>query len=524
MSLFDAVGLAGVLTLAFLLRIVPSWCSPHGLGVDHWYWRSYIEEYRRNRQFPPHLPKYVLDQAQWYPPVFPLLMARLPAVLFEGWAPQISVLIDLIRLVLLLGVAAWQTSGNWTVMLLAGLVYATTPIQISYNIQLNPRGLAAIMLDAFLMALLWAYQGGPAWLWGAMVGLGGLILLTHKMTTQLFWFLALGTALVYRWWELLLLIPGSIAAAFIMSRGFYVNVLRAHWDIVSFWARNWPWIGADPIRESPVYGDGQFQRPEKLHKPGLRGLLWHGFILVGFSPAAWIACLLVYERLFIESPLLIYPTPFLVWLLLICGFAGLTAFVPWLKSLGAGYLYVYNSSLLASLVLALTFQFTRAPQFSTPFVLLAIALNIAGLLVYYHQLLGNRRTRVDDEMAWMIEHLREQPRGVVMCVPTNWSEVVAYKTDHQVLWGAHGYGFRLLEPTWPRLLIPIKEVIARYGVRYLLTMDEMLPSNFVAELPAATEIHRGDYRLYSFELTRAAPDGPESRQGRSRARQELARN
>ena len=42
-----------------------------------------------------------------------------------------------------------------------------------------------------------------------------------------------------------------------------------------------------------------------------------------------------------------------------------------------------------------------------------------------------------------------------------------------------------LEPIWPRLLLPIREVVARYNVRYLLTMDRMLPDTFVAELPPA---------------------------------------
>lgn len=491
-------GVIALVALAYLLRAIPSWYSPLGLGVDHWYWRKYIDEYRRTREFPPKLSQYVLEKAQWYPPLFPLLIARLPRVLLESWTAQLSIFIDLARLILLLGVAAWQTSGNWDVILLAGLVYSTTPIQVSYNIQLNPRGLAAIMLDGLLVTLLWSYQGGPVWLWPVMALIGGLILLTHKMTTQLLWFLVIGTAMVYRWWELLLLIPAVLAAALILSRGFYLKVMRAHWDIVSFWARNWPWIGADPVRESPVYGEGRYERRQKLHKAGLRGVLWHGFILIGFSPAAWIACLLVYERLFVRSPLLIYPTPFLVWLLLTCAFALLTAFVPWLKCLGAGYLYVYNTSLLASLVLALTFEFTRASWLSTPFVLLALAVNVAGLMIYYRQLRGNKRTRVDDQLVEMIEDLRTRPFGVVMCLPTNWSEIVAYKTEHPVLWGAHGYGFKMLEPTWPRLLLPIGEIVARYDVRYLLTMDEMMPQNFKADLPPATEVQRGEYRLYCF--------------------------
>jgi len=104
------------------------------------------------------------------------------------------------------------------------------------------------------------------------------------------------------------------------------------------------------------------------------------YVLFGFNPSAWIACLLVYERLAVQSPFLIYPTYLLVWLLLPCLFALLTTFVPVLRCLGAGYLYVYNTSFLAALLLSLTFQYTRNPGFSTPFVILAVLLNAGGLL------------------------------------------------------------------------------------------------------------------------------------------------
>lgn len=489
----------GLFLFAYLLRSVPHWLSPQGLGVDHWFWKTYIETYRRERKFPPELPQYIFDEAQWYPPFFPMLMARLPARVFDSWSRQIAISIDLTRMLLLLCVASWQSDGSPTVVLVAGLVYATTPIQISYNVQLNPRALAALFLDALLIVLLWSLARGVWWGLAIVALLSALVLLTHKMTTQLFWFIMLGMGVIYRSWLIVLLIPASIATAMVLSRGFYSKVLIAHWDIVTFWNRNWRWIGADPIRESPVYGDGEYERAEKLHKSGLRGFIWHCFILFGFNPAAWICCLLVYERLFLKSPLLIYPTYLLVWLLLSCLFACLTMFVPKLKCLGAGYLYVYNTSVLCSLLLALTFKYTLAPHFSVPFVILALLLNIFGVAVYYREVRRNKRTRVEEGLGRIIDSLRGYPTGVVMCIPASWHEIVAYKTRHPVLWGAHGYGFKGIEPTLPRLLLPLSEIRRRYNVRYLLTMDEMLPPNFEAELTAATQVRDGIFRLYCFE-------------------------
>lgn len=500
-------GLIAVFALAAGLRWVPVALAPQGAGVDHWFWKSYVEALRRDRVFPPVLPQYMLDEKQWYPPLFGLLLARLPQSTLDRWSPHIAIAIDLARMGLLVGVAAWQSDADPTVLLIAALIYATTPIQISYNIQLNPRGLAAIMLDVLLVSLLWAMtRPGPWWVWAVVVALGGLILLTHKMTTQLMVFVLAGTAAIYSRPELLLLLPAWFSAAMIMSRGFYWKILLAHVEIIQFWHLNWRWIGADLLRESPIYGDGRYERAEKLHKSGLRGLVWHGFIMFGFNPAAWIACLLVYERLFAASAVLIYPTPLLVWLVLPFLWAILTSVVNPLKRFGAGYLYVYNTSLMASLVLALTYRYTRAPELSMTFLLLAVSLNLVGVGIYCRQFLRNKRTRVDEGLDHMLDRLRELPRGVVMCLPVNWCEVVAYKTGQPVLWGGHGLGFNKLQPTWPRLLMPIKDVVATYSVKYFLTMERILPDKFVADLPPARVESHQEYRLYCFE--HLSTDGP----------------
>ena len=81
-----------------ILRYLPHLIAPLGVGVDHWFWKAYIEEYRKTKRFPPDLPQFLLDQHQWYPPLFPLIMARLPEVLFDRFSHILAIGIDLIRL------------------------------------------------------------------------------------------------------------------------------------------------------------------------------------------------------------------------------------------------------------------------------------------------------------------------------------------------------------------------------------------------------------------------------------------
>jgi hypothetical protein len=179
----------------------------------------------------------------------------------------------------------------------------------------------------------------------------------------------------------------------------------------------------------------------------------------------------------------------------------MTTFLPPLKCLGAGYLYVYNTSLLAALLLSLTFEFTRAPGVSAALVVVSLGLNVAGLLTYYGRFYRDRRARVDDGLTVMLDALRSKPSGVVMCVPASWAEVVSYKTGHPVLWGGHGYGFGRMERVWPRLLMPVRDLLTQYRVCYLLTMDGMLPESFVRDLPPARIERHQEYCLYCFEGT-----------------------
>ena len=71
-----------LLLFAAVLRLAPTLLAPHGVGVDQWFWRAYVDTLRREKLFPPKLAQFRLDAAQWDPPLFPVLLARLPAALF----------------------------------------------------------------------------------------------------------------------------------------------------------------------------------------------------------------------------------------------------------------------------------------------------------------------------------------------------------------------------------------------------------------------------------------------------------
>ena len=489
------LGITGTsLCLALLLRILPHQLAPEGLGVDHWFWKTYVETYHREREFPPKLPQYLLDEQQWYPPLFPMLISRLPSAVFDRYNHLFAAVIDVVRMLLLLCVTALMTDGNPWALGAAALSYATTPILISYNIQLNPRGLGALFLDTLIVITVWIlYLDGSIWLSLPILLLSGLILVTHKMTTQLFWFLCLwGGVLSNEWF--FALIPVSIVVALILSRGFYWKVLRAHWDIVTFWHRNWRWLQAHPIKESPVYGEPGYETPTKMYRKGLIGIFRHLSYLFGYNPAVWFACLVAGGWMI---PLGTNVTIWILgWAVLIVLFALSTVFIPFMRCLGSGYLYLYNAAFPAALLWGYATNLSGMDIILWVCFATAIAISSVSIGIFYRKSRTRGTQKIDHYFDNVLNYLKTAPKGAVVCFPQQSYDVVAYKTGQPVLYGGHGLGFKLLEPIFPRLLLPIKEIIELYKVRYLITLKEYSPANFLADLNYSSVLDFGEYRVY----------------------------
>jgi hypothetical protein len=274
-----------LILFALFIREMPNYLVAQGAtGVDQWFWKAYIKTLRNQKKMPPHLPQFLLDEKQWYPPLFPFVIAKLPTVIFEKYANKLSILIDLLRMSLLL-LAVWWLSESLLALVVAGIIYSITPLLISYNMQLNPRGLAALFLDAMWLCILGVFTHKiPDYFLVLALIFSGLILITHKMTTQILFFTAICFSIIMQDFLFLLLIPGSILAALILSGGFYRYVFLAHIDIVKFWYKNHYWSGSNPILESPIYGEKGYETPTKYYRKGLRAWIRRLQFVIGFNP------------------------------------------------------------------------------------------------------------------------------------------------------------------------------------------------------------------------------------------------
>lgn len=486
-----------IVALASIIRLAPICIMSGSVGVDQWSWRALIDELRRNKKFPPELPCFILDSKQWYPPLFLLLMAKLPFIVYDRFSSIFAVLIDICRL----GLLMWFLDGQDLRIsgLVAGFVYAFTPILVTYNQQINPRGLAALFFDMVVLAALGIHYSSIGNVGFLFLGiLLPLVLLTHKMTTQLMFFAVVVLSIVYKNIMYLLVLPISVVLALLISGGYYWNVIKAHCDIVSFWYANWRWSGANPILESPVYGETDYETPTKFYRRGLYAAFRRLVYVFGFNPWVSISIFLFAYVWFNGVAVVDLEVSVFFWVLIIFSFSLITTIVPVFRCLGQGYLYSYNASFPAAALIGLLATNLSNELYFQSALLFGLFLCFIALFVFFKKVLKSNTARFDASLEECIEYLKTLPAGLVMCLPQHWHDVVAYKTGMPVLWGGHGYGFSLIAPIFPRLLLDIKTLQKKYSVSYLLTYEGYCNDRFISDLPECSVICIGSYRIYRF--------------------------
>jgi len=443
-------------------RLIPFVWS-RAYGIDNWYWKLYLEEYRRTGRIPVTLPYYLLEhQEQWYPPLFPWLVGKLPEKVEEraGWL--VAPVLDALTGVLIAGYVHFVF--GMVAASVTALVYALSPVLEDYNVQLNPRTLGNLLYTALMLLLLQRNLPLPAVVFAAGLLLG-LIALLHKMTLQLTLFSLLLLSPFVGWKTASLVFLAGLAMAFLLSGGFYWKVLLAHWDIVTFWNRNWRWLNAHQYYDSPLYAHlrSTEYRDARLHREGVRGVLHHLKLLAGMLPASlclFAALAIVRGDVFPESR-----SAFWAWFFAVESFALLTTFVPQLKCLGAGILYQFNAAVPTALLAGMLV----APGFSIWSVGAALC-NGMGFLWVLRRLRQKARAgsfSVDANLRETLEKLRELPKGNVLCIPMYLCDAVAYFSRKPIAWGGHSIGFEKLEPIFPIMKIDINVFIKKYSIKYI---------------------------------------------------------
>ncbi|MBT8446662.1 MAG: hypothetical protein KJO38_05920, partial [Gammaproteobacteria bacterium] len=186
--MISALTLSLCLAVFLSVRLWPTWQQRHQ-GCDAWYFLLCGEIFRRERKVPVVIPGYYmleLDE-QWYPPLFMVFCGVLP----QRWLERGHWAVTHITDAVLVACAAFVMSPRYGLLSAAALTLAYGPagaIVMEFR-GLTSRALAVAELVAFMMLTYWYVDTGSLLALAAASVAMVVVLYTHKLSTQLVWFL-----------------------------------------------------------------------------------------------------------------------------------------------------------------------------------------------------------------------------------------------------------------------------------------------------------------------------------------------
>lgn len=454
--------------IAVLLRIYLT-TRNRSRGCDAYYFLLTAEILRKQKRLPLVLPDYYLLDIpeQWYPPGFSVFLALIPANMLHQYHWLVSPLLDLLNLVLLL-VAVNLATHSWIAVLIAGLTYIFTLTLVLEGLNLNARFLANILVTIYMLSLNLFLQYHNFWYLVLCLVTTIIILLTHKMAFQfLCVFSLLASLALASVWPAAIL-GAAMLMALVITGGYYLKILRGHYDIVSFWNKYWDALGLNQIYDSPLFkgtkkeGRGKSIPLAKLDLlAGMKFLLIHQPFLVIVLAAIFISNNSAASNIY--------------WLWFVAGILIFlaTTYVNKLKLFGEGYKYLKFTAFPGAFLLGtLLYRQDHGRLFTLEIAWLAVVIALAAALFYkYRQgwFKDDYSALNKDEQA-VFKYLNEHPEiDKIVCVPPHLCDAIVFHCRKQVLWGTHHYLFNeRVHEFYPLLRYPLKYFVGKYGIKYCL--------------------------------------------------------
>lgn len=508
--LINLAALALSVAIFFFARFFPLW-PQRGRGCDAYFFLMCAQALRKDFRLPVRLPpKYLAeDTEQWYPPLFSAFLAVLPESWLRANHWTVNHLLDFGVAVALFALVLPFLGAPGAVAAVA--IYAIQPALVQEFATLTSRPLGMlIQLTSIAAGYVYVYEGS---LWAGLLAVAAVAMLVyaHKLSLQLLWFLFPFLSLVTGSWEWIAILFGGYTLAAIVWPSMFLKITRAHLDIVRFWSREWPLLGAHPVRESPIYRREKTSTSYYLNST-IR------------SPFAFLKTVLQINifAVFLAMPI-VFSMPdepgvtFLWWWAIgIYLWVALTHFLPPFRGLGLAQQYVKFGY-----VPVLVFAAIYISQ-AKPFILFLAAVCTVSLVRWYF--LTARSLRVQPtiphstSLAELIEFLNVQADPRIMVFPYHLYDELAYRSKAKVLWGTHGYGFEYVRPFFPVMRERLASIVKKYQLTHVVIDGDYVMPEELGLRSSADGVERID-RFWLFDaaaLERAMTDAHSAFSGETR--------
>lgn len=453
---------------AFIFEVYPRLVN-RKFGVDIWTHLLYLKEYHKQKKIPGKIENGFLVPGEYdYPPVFLFILSKFPLKLVEKYEFIFSPFFDSLLVVLIFYISFYLT-GNIFLSLITQIIYVLTPIIILENSSATPRSLGySFFTILFLTLFLFTQNNQIIYLFIGIVA-GTLIFLSHRFTAQGFLFFSLFFSVIEKTWLYFAVFAMSFLLAVILSRGFYLKVLRGHIGNLIFWYKNIDYRFAHQVKGNYK----EHKTDDFIFRLYNQFLKFPPFVLSITNP--WT--LPAFYIFIFQFPSDMLIQKFIWWIIFSYFLSLVTIWIPKLRFLGEGQRYLelsaFPTAFLASKLLFESLKTEFGILFMGVYVLFGVLSLITILVIQRKGIIKDRLRTVTPDMEKMfafLKSLKIKPR--LLCIPHQITTSTIYHTGCSVFVNANYTDIQKIADVYPYLRKPAREIMKRYNLEMILLNED----------------------------------------------------
>lgn len=458
--------------LCFLWRILPLLKQPHQ-GCDAYFYLIAIEVFKKNKKIPILMPPYYVMEYQesWYPPGFIILLSLLKKRIIDKIYWLISPALDSVLCCLLyLFMCLYNRNGNAALIII--LIYIFSRAAIDETISLTSRQAGALLLNIlFISSILFISNKDCKWLLVIALISGILLLMTHKLSTQVFYISFVIMSIIFFEITFIVIIVIVFLSTILLSKGFYIKILRSHVDFIKFWSRNWKHLGAHQLNDSIIYGIKKKQEiTSPVYRKDVRKNVLKNYCIDNLYAVFPFSILLlsIFNLKSISKPSLFFAGLSLTILMI-----GLLSYIiPYLR--GIGLINQYGK-LALPIALICAIDLYKIDQLTILIYVIVSFYLYQGIISLYNIIIINDQKSSTEIGIWdyskldkLFRYLQTLNDPLIMCIPLNYCDLIAFHCRKRVLWGGHTSPTSNLQSVLPVFSKSLSEIINEWSVTHLL--------------------------------------------------------
>lgn len=457
--------------ISYFLQIYPRFFNKY-FGVDVWTRLIETDIIRKNHY---RIPKGVIKKGFIfegyfdYPPVFILFLSLFSKKALEKYQGFIAPFFDALLNISVYFIAL-QLTNDIYVALLAQLIYTLTPVVAIENSSLVPRSIGYLLFSLSFYFILLYTGSNQGQLLFIILGLifSVLTLLTHRFATQSLLFISIFFAIIEMSPIYLYVFALSMISAIVLSRGYYLRVLKVHITNIIFWSKN----------SSNRFAHQVYGHVPSSKNPDLVGIIYK--LLAKLAPIT-----LLVSNVWILSGLLFFTTnapktlmleKLALWGIFFYVLAVLVLMIKYLIPIGEGYRYLEMTQLPTAILSSyLFFHFYNSPFRMLAIITLVLFLGgslLVILVIQYKAVIKDKNRSFTKDMRDTCQFIKKLPGTPrIMCLPHQVTTMVAYNTNADILVGIDSHSVQYMGDFYPVLKKPISELAKKYKLDYLFLRE-----------------------------------------------------